>query len=132
MNGKFIQASQVEWEQLDWGQLGWISRPVFTGARHVTVIEVILKPGFGHNFHMHPVQEEVIYVVSGEIEQWLEENKRVLSAGDAVFIAAGVVHASFNEGGEPARLMVTLGPCVGEDGYVSVVVGDQIPWNRLR
>ena len=132
MNGKFIQASQVEWEQLDWGQLGWISRPVFTGARDVTVIEVILKPGFGHNFHMHPVQEEVIYVVSGEIEQWLEEIKRVLSAGDAVFIAAGVVHASFNEGSEPARLMVTLGPCDGEDGYVSVEVGDQVPWNRLR
>ena len=132
MKGKFIHASDVEWQQEDWGQLGWISRPTFTGAQNVTAIEVILKPGFGHDFHKHPEQEEVIYVVSGEIEQWLEEDKRILIAGDAIFIAAGVVHASFNVASEPARLMVMLGPCDGEGGYVSVEVGDQDPWNTLR
>lgn len=132
MKGRFIPAGDVEWEQLEWGELGWISRPTFTGAQDVTVIEVSLKPGFGHDFHKHPDQEEVICVLSGEIEQWLEQDQQVLSAGDAIFIGAGVVHASFNVGSEPARLMVTLGPCAGEDGYVSVEVADQAPWNGLR
>lgn len=132
MNGKFITANEVEREQLEWGELGWISRPPLTGAAHVTAIEVTLKPGFGHNFHLHPNQEEVIYVMSGAIEQWLETEKQMLTAGDAVFIAAGVVHASFNVGSVPARLMVTLGPCDGDGGYVSVEVGDEAPWRELR
>jgi quercetin dioxygenase-like cupin family protein len=132
MNGKFVAAHEVEREQLDWGELGWLSRPSITGARHVTAIEVTLKPGFGHNFHKHPNQEEVIYVMAGEIEQWLESEKRTLGPGDAIFIDTNVVHASFNEGSQPARLMVMLGPCDGEGGYVSEEVGDQAPWNALR
>ena len=132
MNGKFVAADEVEREQLDWGELGWLSRPSITGARRVTAIEVTLKPGFGHNFHKHPNQEEVIYVMAGEIEQWLESEKRTLGPGDAIFIDTNVVHASFNEGSLPARLMVMLGPCDGEGGYVSQEVGDQAPWNTLR
>lgn len=132
MNGKFIAAADVEREQLDWGELGWINRPSLTGAQQVTTIDVTLKPGFGHDFHKHPDQEEVIYVMAGAIEQWLEQEKQTLTAGDAIFIAAGVVHASFNVGSEAARLLVSLGPCAGEGGYVSVEVGDQAPWNELR
>lgn len=132
MNGKFISTDAVEREQLEWGELGWINRPSLTGARHLTTIDVTLKPGFGHDFHKHPDQEEVIYVMSGEIEQWLEKEKQTLTAGDAIFIDADVVHASFNVGSEPARLLVSLGPCAGEGGYVSVEVGDQVPWNELR
>ena len=132
MNGKFILSQNVEREQLDWGELGWINRPSMTGTKALTVIEVELKPGHGHNFHKHPDQEEVISVVSGQIEQWLEAEKQILRPGDSIFIAADVVHASFNVGTEPARLMVVLGPCVGEGGYELVDVADQAPWNTLR
>ena len=132
MKGKFILSGDVEREQLDWGELGWISRPAMTGAGDVTVIEVTLKPGKGHDFHKHPTQEEVIYVMSGEIEQWLEAEKQVLKRGDSIFIDAGVVHASFNVGRDAAVLMVVLGPCDGEAGYIAVEVADQEPWNRLR
>ena len=33
-------------------------------------------PGKCHDFHRHPGQEEVIYVLEGTIEQWLEQEKR--------------------------------------------------------
>jgi quercetin dioxygenase-like cupin family protein len=132
MTGKFVPASEAEREQLDWGVLGWLSRPSSTKAKDLTVIEVNLKPGFGHNFHKHPEQEEVIYVIEGEVEQWLEQEKRLLKPGDSVFIGADVVHASFNISSQPAKLLAILGPCVGEGGYVSVEVGDQAPWNTLR
>ena len=132
MKGKFVFSGDVEREQLDWGELGWISRPAMTGAGDVTVIEVTLKPGKGHDFHKHPTQEEVIYVMSGEIEQWLEAEKRMLKRGDSIFIDAGVVHASFNTGRDAAVLMVVLGPCDGEAGYIAVEVADQEPWNGLR
>jgi quercetin dioxygenase-like cupin family protein len=132
MSGKFILGQQAEREQLDWGQIGWLSRPATTQAKDITVMEVTLHPGKGHDFHKHPNQEEVIYVMAGQIEQWLETKNQVLKPGDAVFIGADVVHASFNTGNGPAKLMVVLGPCVGEGGYEVVDVAGEAPWNSLR
>lgn len=131
MSGQFVTTAAAQREQLSWGSLGWMCRPAI-GAKDLTVIEVTLNPGGGHNFHKHPDQEEVIYVIDGAVEQWLREEKRSLNPGDAVFIPAGVVHASFNTGSTPAKLIAILGPCVGAGGYVSVEVADQEPWKSLR
>jgi quercetin dioxygenase-like cupin family protein len=132
MNGIFVPGSAAERETLDWGSLAWVSRPQHTEAEQLTVIEVTLNPGGGHNFHKHPDQEEVIYVIEGEVEQWLEQDARLLRPGDSVFIKADIVHASFNNSSTPAKLLAILGPCVGDGGYVSVEVGDQAPWATLR
>lgn len=132
MRGRFTSAAGVEREQLEWGELGWISRPAFTGARQIVAIEVTLLPGQGHNFHKHPDQEEVIYVLAGEVEQWLEGNRQNLQAGDSVFIDADVVHASFTAGNQPARLLAILSPCRGEGGYELVDVSQEAPWSGLR
>lgn len=132
MNGRFVHETDIEREQLDWGGLGWISRPPSTGARQLTVLDVSLEPGHGHDFHTHPEQEEVIVVQAGEIEQWLEGEKTVLGPGEAVFIGMGTVHASFNTGQETARLTVALGPCAGEGGYELVDVSGEEPWRSLR
>ncbi|MFN8470019.1 MAG: cupin domain-containing protein, partial [Caldilineaceae bacterium] len=96
MNAKFVPSSSVPRETLEWGVLGSLSRPSVTGARQLTILEVTLTPGQGHAFHKHPDQEEVIVAIEGEVEQWLEQEKRILRPGDSAFIGAGVVHASFN------------------------------------
>ena len=132
MSGRFILGSQVERDQLDWGSLGWLSRPSTTGAEDLVVIEVNFLPGSGHNFHKHPDQEEVIYVVQGQVEQWLEQSKQVLGPGDSIFIPKNVVHASFNVFDQPVKVLAILGPCVTEAGYVSVEMADQEPWKSLR
>jgi quercetin dioxygenase-like cupin family protein len=132
MKGKFFTKDTVERDELNWGTIGWLSRPSTTGAKQLAVLDVTLEPGFGHNFHKHPNQEEVIFVVKGTIEQWLEQEKRTLGPGDAVFIPADTVHASFNEGDTTAHLIAILGPCVGEAGYELVDVSDKAPWNTLR
>ncbi|UCD41229.1 MAG: cupin domain-containing protein, partial [Chloroflexota bacterium] len=94
--------------------------------------DVELFPGKGHDFHKHPDQEEVIVCVKGTLEQWVGEEMRMLKPGDAVFIQADEVHASFNMGDENAYALAILGPCVGEIGYEVVEVADQAPWNSLR
>ena len=132
MSGQFIPAAEAEREQLDWGALAWLSRPQTTGSKDLVVIEVNLLPGGGHNFHKHPEQEEVIYVIEGTVEQWLREEKRMLSSGDSVFISADTVHASFNTSSSSAKLIAILGPCVGAEGYQLVDVADEAPWNALR
>lgn len=132
MTGKFMLSADTPPEVLDWGKLRWMSHPPSTGAEQLTVIEVNITPGNGHDFHKHPDQEEVIYCISGKVEQWLGEDKRILGPGDSVFIGADVVHASFNVGDGDAQLLAILGPCVGDEGYELVDVADQAPWKDLR
>jgi quercetin dioxygenase-like cupin family protein len=132
MGGKFVIAKETKLEVLDWGKLGWLSNPPNTGARQLTVIDVNLAPGKGHDFHKHPDQEEVIYVVSGSVEQWVHKDKRILGAGDSAFIPANVVHASFNVGKTRAKIVAILGPCVGPVGYELVDVSKKAPWKDLR
>ena len=75
----------------------------------------MLKSGraVGHDFHRHPVQEEVIIVTAGEIEQWVGEEVSILRPGDSAFIVASRVHASFNLSPETAHLRVVIAPAVG-------------------
>ena len=132
MNGKFLTDGEREVDTLDWGKMGWISRPAETGAEEIVMIDVTLEPGFGHDFHKHPEQEEVILVREGRIEQWLERDSSPLSPGDAVFVPKDTVHASFNTGSETARLTVVLAPSVGDAGYDLVDMAGEAPWDSLR
>ena len=123
---------EVSREHLDWGNLGWLCRPPETGNKNLTVIDVDLNPGMGHDFHRHPDQEEIIYCIKGKVEQWINDEKRILGPGDSVYIDADVVHATFNIDDEPAHLLAILGPCVGEMGYEVVEMADEAPWNTMR
>ena len=132
MPAQFTMRSDVSPEVLDWGQLRWLSNPPSTGAEQLTVIDVTLAPGKGHDFHKHPDQEELLLIVAGSVEQWIDREKRILGPGDSAFVPKNVVHASFNAGSGEARIAAILGPCIGEVGYVSVEVAAEAPWNTLR
>ena len=132
MKGRFIHSSEAQREAVPWGSLAWFSSPGASNAKALVVVEVELSPGGGHAFHKHPNQEEVIYVIDGEVEQWVGQQRRKLSAGDSAFISADVVHASFNETDRNAKLLAILGPAVGTEGYELVDVADQEPWATIR
>ena len=95
-------------------------------------MDVQLEPGFGHDFHKHPQQDELITVLAGKIEQWIEKENTILEAGDSVYLDKDVVHASFNVGDVTARLLVVLAPSIGEEGYELVDVASEAPWASLR
>ncbi len=131
----FINTGDVKWEHLEWGDLGWVVHPgTEPAANNLTLLDVVIEPGNGHAFHKHPNQQEAIYVVEGEVEQWLEESHRVISVGDAVFIPADTVHASFVAADAPtaAHLVVVLGPSYGDAGYETVDVTSEPRWAGLR
>jgi quercetin dioxygenase-like cupin family protein len=132
MTGKFISSTEVKREQFGWGSLAWFSSPAASNSKDLVVLEVRLSPAGGHNFHKHPNQEEVIYVIEGEIEQWVDREKRILRPGDSAFIGADVVHASFNVGDRNASLLAILGPCIGPGGYELIDVANGEPWASLR
>ena len=132
MNARFLFSKDIPLNDVGWARMGWISRPSDTGSNNITQILILLDPGFGHYFHHHPRQEEIIYVLEGEIEHWLETEKRTLKTGDGAFIGMGTVHGTFNVSEQIARLLVVLSPCVTEGGYEVVDVSGDAPWNALR
>jgi quercetin dioxygenase-like cupin family protein len=132
MSSRFVKQSDVEQEQFDWGVIGWRCVPA-TGAKQLVVMDVALASGEGHDFHAHPGQEEMIIVKQGRITQYLEQESTTLGPEDSVFIEAGVVHASFNEGEELAVLQVVIAPSLGEgSGYGLVDVSGEEPWASVR
>ena len=82
MPGKFVMGRDVVREAADWGSVGWLCRPSITGAANLAIVEATFGPGKGHAFHKHPEQEEVIFIVAGEVEQWIGEDKRNLRPGE--------------------------------------------------
>ena len=132
MSGRIVTASEVVRETLDWGSMAWCCRPTGTGMKNLVVIEVTLEPGGSHAFHKHSGQEEVIYCIEGQVEQWLEQEKQSLGPGDSVVIPINVVHATVNTGSGNAKLLAILGPAVNdENGYALEEMADVEPWNGL-
>jgi quercetin dioxygenase-like cupin family protein len=113
------------------GALRMICDPALAGARRLLMLEAVFDPGQGDPFHHHPEQEEIIYVVEGRVEQWLGRDRRVLGPGDAAFVPPQVVHAAWNVGDGPARLLAVFGPWV-EGGVGRVDVGTEPDWSTLR
>lgn len=134
MPGSFISTDDVTVDTLDWGDLGWVVNPSTAPDANLTVLDVTIQPGQGHDFHRHPRQEEVIHVLSGTIEQWVERDRRDLGPGDSVHVPTGTVHASFvaPDADGPAHLLVVLTPSVDDAGYEAVEVADEQPWSDLR
>jgi quercetin dioxygenase-like cupin family protein len=128
----FVKQAGMTVDTVDWGTIGWRTRPANTGCKTFVVMDVELEPTFGHDFHKHPQQDELITVLAGTIEQWIEGDKTILEAGDSVYLDKDVVHASFNVGDVPARLFVVLAPSVGDEGYQLVDVASEEPWSSLR
>ena len=60
--------------------------------------------------HIHPLQDEWIYVLDGELE--IEFGEQVLSAGpgDTVYMPKGVAHGIFNRSGKPASCTFGVAP----------------------
>ncbi|MFI6317983.1 cupin domain-containing protein [Nonomuraea sp. NPDC050556] len=95
----------------DWGSIKWFVTPNrFPGAGS-TLGEVIVNPGRGHARHNHPHAEEIIYVISGEAEQMVDDGEPfVIREGDTVYIPTGAYHSTFNRTWRPLRLIVTYTP----------------------
>jgi quercetin dioxygenase-like cupin family protein len=75
--------------------------------------------------------EEIIYVIEGVAEQWVDKASRRLGPGESAHIPRNVVHGTWNAGGETLVLLAILSPAKFE-GPALVDVSSEPPWSSLR
>jgi quercetin dioxygenase-like cupin family protein len=128
---RFIQSDNVQVETLPWGPHEWLCRPGLTDAKNLMLVRVIMPPGQAHKFHRHPAMEEIIYVVDGQAEQWVDREQRRLGPGEIAHIPINVVHGTYNAGPGDLVFLAILSPAIFE-GPALVDVSAEEPWVNLR
>ncbi len=109
MNAKVIRKSDVAVESTDWGSLQWLVSDANNASEHMTFGRVTLKPGQANPPHHHPNGEEILFVVSGELEHTLPQGEAVtLRAGDCIVLPAGGIHWARNLGETEAVVIVAF------------------------
>ena len=86
-----IDPNSIPTAIFDWGAIKWFVSPSNTDGAVMTVGEVVLLPGKGHDRHNHPDAEEVLYVLAGEGKQMVADGEPFpVKAGDVIFVPTAV------------------------------------------
>ncbi|WP_206615607.1 cupin domain-containing protein [Solirhodobacter olei] len=82
-----------------------------------SLVEHPLPPrALGSPLHTHRNEDEYSFILEGRVGLQLGEEVLVAGPGDLVFKPRGVVHAFWNAGDEPARLLEIISPA-GFENY---------------
>ncbi|MDA0836843.1 MAG: cupin domain-containing protein [Planctomycetota bacterium] len=128
---RFVTSEEMEVEELPWGPHEWLCRPGLVEAEKLLLVRVRMPAGKAHKFHRHPAMEEIIYVVEGKAEQWVDKEKKLLGPGDMAHIPVDMVHGTYNAGEGTLVFLAILSPAKF-DGPALIDVSDEEPWKSLR
>ena len=129
---RFVSFPEAEVEHVPPGKIHhWYCRPGMVADTNLMFVRATLEPGQAHRFHHHPHLEEILYILSGTAEQWVEREKRIMKAGDSLYLPVGIVHGTYNAGSDMLDFLAVLSPAKNP-GPITVDVSDQEPWKSLR
>ena len=127
---RFVTDAECEVEQLPWGPHEWLIKPGLVDAKSLQLVRVRMPPGKCHAFHRHPEFEEALYIVEGQLEQWVGREKRVLKAGQVAHIPMNEVHGSYNLSKSACTFLAILSPASCK-GPPLIDVSNEEPWRSL-
>lgn len=130
-DGRVVKADQTEFEAMDGRDHHWYVRPDLVDDSNLLAVVGEFPEGGVHPFHKHPNMEELIYLLEGKLEQWVEDEMFQMEQGDTVHIPADMVHASYNAGSETMKMLAILFPA-DADPPDTVDMSDEEPWCDLR
>jgi oxalate decarboxylase/phosphoglucose isomerase-like protein (cupin superfamily) len=132
-----VDPNAIPTQTFDWGAIKWFVTPELTEGAGITFGEVVLQSGRGHDRHNHPESEEILYVLSGEGEQMLDDHEPfAVKPGDTIYVPTGVFHSTRNTGWEPMRLLALYNPggpekvLEGLPDFQQVGAGSVPDWTR--
>jgi quercetin dioxygenase-like cupin family protein len=106
-----LLAGDVPFRQVAWGLTKDLVGPECMGSEHIRIKITEYQPGFIHKLHVHPTQEEVIFVLDGRGISETEDDKIEIGPGSVAFVPAGVYHATINlSQTEPLRAVIVKSP----------------------
>jgi mannose-6-phosphate isomerase-like protein (cupin superfamily) len=79
-------------------------------ATNFAMVNVTLEPNGGQVPWHNQEQEEIYFIVEGEGEMCLGEERRAVKAGQAAYIPSGVFHQLTNTGSTPMCMIYVYGP----------------------
>ncbi|NQV06362.1 cupin domain-containing protein [bacterium] len=91
--------------------------PDFTGAQNLTIGWGTFPEGSAPEGHVHPTQEEIIYITSGHGELVSPVNTVKLEPGVSVYIPVGLFHATVSTGPGPLEMVTSFSPPVVPGSY---------------
>jgi oxalate decarboxylase/phosphoglucose isomerase-like protein (cupin superfamily) len=132
-----IDPRRLPTQSLEWGAIKWYVSPAHTAGAVMACGEVVLLPGKGHERHNHPDSEEILYILSGEGEQMVDDGAPFpVRAGDTIYIPRAIFHSTINTGWTPLRLLAIYNPGGPEQALRELpdfreVPADEVPgWSR--
>jgi quercetin dioxygenase-like cupin family protein len=128
---RIVPFSEAEVERLPGKTHFWQCKPGMVKDTNLNFVRAHLEPGEAHPFHYHPHMEEILYILSGTAEQWVEREKRIMKPGDSIYLPVGLIHATFNAGADKLDFLAILSPAK-TPAPMTIEVGDQEPWRSLR
>ena len=91
--------------------------PETVGSQHITVGWATFPEGSAPPGHVHPTQEEVVYIISGHGQLVSPEGTVTLEPGVAVYIPIGTHHATVSHGPGPLEMVCSFSPPVAPGSY---------------
>lgn len=94
-----------------------------TGDAHShSLAQIMLPPGKSSLKHYHPQAEESFYILAGRGSVILDDERRQVTAGDAIYIPHNVVHQIINDSnsGENLIFLAVCAPAWTPDNSVFV------------
>lgn len=82
--------------------------------------EVTVQPGGGPPYHMHEREDELFYVLEGEIEFVIDGKSTIAGPGTTVFGARNIPHRFVGSGNVPARMLALVTGSNFEAFYVEM------------
>lgn len=132
-----VDPGSVPTQTFEWGAIKWLVTRESQPGTGLTFGEVVLQPGKGHDRHNHPDAEEILYVLSGEGEQMLDDGDPFsVRAGDTIYVPTAMFHATRNTGWQPLHLLALYNPGGSETvlrelpDFREVPAGELPRWTR--
>jgi mannose-6-phosphate isomerase-like protein (cupin superfamily) len=89
-----------------------------------SLIEWVAMPGVpGPPLHIHEATDEAFYVLEGTFGFQVGERTVDGTAGAFFFVPKGLVHTYWNQGPEPARMLITMSPAGFERYFEELAEG---------
>ncbi len=128
---KYVRAENTVKERVLGRDHYWHFNAELTEQAETYLVRIVMEKGGQHDFHRHPEMNEILYVLKGTAEQWVEDEVRMMGPGDSVYIAPNVVHGTFNAGDGDLEFLAILAPSSGwKEGTIDV--SGELPYSEYR